>query len=76
MGTNLRVLHGLSGSSGAFGLQVRPSGSFGRPKHRLAASQRDLVVITYKHRDQSARMHKTAQISFNHTTKPTLTGRS
>ena len=61
MGMNLIGLHSLPGPLGASGLRVHPSGSSGRPGRRSTPSYQDLVVITYKYRGQSARMHKTAQ---------------
>ena len=86
MGVNLIVLRNLSGSSRSSGPPVRPprssrhwgspSGSSGRPGRRSTPPRRDLIVNTYKHRGQSARMHKTTQIRSKHTAKPTLTGRS
>ena len=75
MGVNLIGLRSLPCLSRASSLRVRPSGSFGcrgstsgssgRPGRRSTSSHQDLVVITYKHKDQSARMHKTAQIRSN-----------
>ena len=75
MGVNLIGLHSLPGPPGASGLRVRPSGSpgcrgspsgsSGRPGRRSTPSHQDLIVITYKHKDQSARMHKSAQIISN-----------
>ena len=75
MGVNLIVLRNLSGSLRSSGPPVRPprssrhwgspSGSSGRPGRRSTPSHQDLIVITYKHKDQSARMHKSAQIRSN-----------
>ena len=56
MGVNLVSLRSIPESPGAFGLRVRPFGSFDRPGRRSAPSRRDLIVITYKDRDQSAKI--------------------
>ena len=58
-GVNLVSLRSTPESPGASSLRVRPSGSSDRPGRRLAPSRRDLFVITYKYRGQSANMHKT-----------------
>ena len=76
MCVNLVSLRSAPESPGASGLRVRPSGSSDRPGHRPAPSHRDLFVIMYNYRDQSAKVHKTAQIISNHTTKPTLMDRA
>ena len=76
MGVNLAALRSLPGSSGSSRSSGRPPRSSGRPWYQSTPSRMDLIVITYKDRDISAKIHKTAQIRFNHTTKPTLTGRS
>ena len=65
MGMNLIGLHSLPGPLGASGLRVHPSGSSGRPGRRSTPPHQDLIVITYKYKDQSARMHKTDQIRSN-----------
>ena len=65
MGVNLIGLRGLPQSLTSSGHPVRPSGSSGRPGRRSTSSRQDLIVITYKYRGQSARMHNTAQIRSN-----------
>ena len=65
MGVNLVSLRSIPESPGASGLRVRPFGSFDRPGRRSAPSRRDLIVITYKHRDQGAKKHKNTQIRSN-----------
>ena len=81
MGAILVVTRSLSGSSRACGHPAHPSGSSehlgstpgssSRPGCRSSSPRKDLIVITHKHRDQSAKIYKIAQI-----TKPTLTGRA
>ena len=83
---NLIGLRSLPGPPGASGLRVRPSrssgcrgspsGSSGRPGRRSTPSRQDLIVITYKYRGQSARMHKIGSKETQLTTKPILTRRS
>ena len=75
MGMNLIGLRGLpqsltsSGrpvrSSGSSGCRGSTSGSSGRPGRRSTPSRQDLVVITFKHKDQSAKKHKSTQIRSN-----------
>ena len=65
MGVNLVSPRSTPESPGASDLRVRPSGSAGCSERQSTSSHQDLVVITYKHKDQSARMHKTAQIRSN-----------
>ena len=86
MGVNLAVLRRLPESSRASGSSGRPSwslgrrgsppGSSGHPGHRSTPSHKDLVIIMYKHKDQSAKVHKNCSNKTEVTTKPTLTGRS
>ena len=86
MGVNLIGLRSLPGPPGASGLRVHPSGSFGcrgspsgssgRPGRRSTPPDQDLTVITYKYKDQSARMHKTGSKEIQLTTKPILARRS
>ena len=59
MGVNLIGLRSLPGPPGASGLRVRPSGFSGCRGSRSTSHCQDLIVITYKYRGQSARMHKT-----------------
>ena len=73
---NLRVLRGLPDSPGTSGLLVHPSEFSGRPGRRSTPPGQDLIVITYKYRGQSARMHKTGSNKIQLTTKPILTRRS
>ena len=83
---NLIGLRSLPGPPGASGLRVRPSGfsgcrgspsgSSGRPGRQSTPPGQDLIVITYKYRDQSARMHKTGSKEIQITTNPILTCRS
>ena len=86
MGVNLIGLRSLSGpltSSGrpvspfgSFRCRGSPSGSSGRPGRRSTPPGQDLIVITYKYRGQSARMHKTGSNKIQLTTKPILMRRS
>jgi len=72
MGVNLVVSRSLPGSPGASSRPVHPpgpsgrvgssSGSSGRPGCWSTPSRRVLIVNTYKHRGQNAKVHKTAQI--------------
>jgi len=64
MGLNLVVLRNFSGSLGSYGSPRRPPGSFGHPECRSAPPRGDLFLITRKHRNRSAKMHKTAQIRY------------
>ena len=59
--------------SGSFGCRGSPSGSSGCLERRSTPSRQDLVVITYKYKGQSARMHKTGSKEIQLTTKPILT---
>ena len=73
MGVNLttRNHHDLPGASspghpsGSSQRRENPPGSSGSPSSRLTPSRRGLIVITYKDRGQSAKMHKTVQIRSN-----------
>ena len=65
MGVNLIGVRSLPSPPEASGPRVHPSGSSGHLDHRSTPFRRDLVVITYKHKDQSAKMHKNAQIRSN-----------
>ena len=86
MGVNLIGLHSLPGPPGASGLRVCPSGSSGcqgslsrssgHPGRQSTPSRQDLIVIMYKYRGQSAKMHKTGSKEIQLTTKPILTCRS
>jgi hypothetical protein len=62
-----------SGSSGCGG---SPSRSSSRPGRRSTPPRQDLIVITYKGRGQSARMHKTGSKEIQLTTKHIPTRRS
>jgi len=62
--------------SGSSGCRGSPSGSSGRPGRRSTPPHQDLIVITYKYKDQSARMHKTGSKEIQLTTKPILMCRS
>ena len=84
-GVNLIGLRGLPWSLMSSGHPVRPSGSSrcrgspsrssGRPGRRSTPRQ-DLIVITYKYRGQSARMHKIGSKEIQLTTKHILMRRS
>jgi len=86
MGVNLIGIRGLprfltsSGHlvrpSGSSGCRGSPSGSSGRPGCWSTPPRQDLIVITYKYRGQSAKMHKTSSKEIQLTTKPILTRRS
>ena len=75
MGVNLIGLRNLPRSltssgrpvrpSGSSGCRGSPSGSAGCSERRSTSPHQDLVAITYKHKDQSAKMHKNAQIRSN-----------
>ena len=62
--------------SGSSGCRGSPSGSSGRPGRRSTPPHQDLIVITYKYKGQSARMHKTGSNKIQLTTKLILTRRS
>ena len=70
MGVNLIGLRSLPGPPEASGPRVHPSGSSGRLGHRSTPFRWDLVVITYKHKDQRARMHKIGSKEIQLTTNP------
>ena len=86
MGVNLIGLRSLSSPLMSSGLLVCPLGSsrcqgspsrsYGRPGRRSTPSRQDLVIITYKYRGQSARMHKIGTKEIQLTTKPILMRRS
>ena len=86
MGVNLIGLRGLPQSLTSSGRPVRPPGSSGcrgspsgsssRPGRWSTPSRQDLIIITYKYRGQSAKMHKTGSKEIQLTTKPILTHRS
>ena len=86
MGVNLIGLRSLLGPPGASGLRVRPSrssgcrgspsGSSGHPGRRSTPPHQDLIVIMYKYKDQSVRMHKTGSKEIQLTTKHIITRRS
>ena len=75
-GVNLIGHRSLPGPPGASGLRVRPSGFSGCRGSRSTSPCQDLIVITYKYRGQSVRMHKTGSKDILLTTKTILTRRS
>ena len=85
-GVNLIGLRGLPWSLASSGRPVHPSGSSGcrgspsrsssRLGRRSTPPRQDLIVITYKYRGQSARLHKTGSKEIQLTIKPILTRRS